>query len=85
MNPQDTRLRRGLIGLAESGRPPVRPREVKAVTYQGLGHQVKRQTGRACVNGIDKWWVETCCGQRLVVTTGVTIPAFSTCIICAFG
>lgn len=78
----DSRLRRGLVGLQEVGKPPTKPLEVLAVRYEEVDHAVRKQTGATCVNGIDKWWVETACGRRMVVTAAARIPAFLTCLEC---
>jgi hypothetical protein len=78
----DSRFRRGLPGLLESGKPPTTPLEVLTLTYDGLQHIVKKQTGAVCVNGMDKWWVETSCRKQLVVTTASVKPSFPTCMEC---
>lgn len=78
----DTRARRGLVGLRERGKAPTKPREVFAATHDGSSHIVKKQTGSACVNGIDKWWVETACDVKLVVTEAAPKPLFPTCLLC---
>ena len=80
--PNDTRLRRGLIGLVEAGKPPQKPIEVLTATYEGSNHIVKKQTGAACVNGIDKWWIETSCGLKLVVPAGAKDKHVPSCIVC---
>lgn len=52
------------------------------VTHDGSTHIVKKQTGAACVNGIDKFWVETACYVKLVVTQAADTPVYSTCLLC---
>lgn len=85
MNPNDTRFRRALPGLLPVGNAPTTPLEVMTVTYDGLNHVVKKQTGAACVNGIDKWWVEMTCGKKLVVAMGAVQPRETTCLVCMMG
>lgn len=80
--PHDSRLRRGLIGLVEAGKPPTKPLEVFNAEYDGANHIVKKQTGAVCVNGIDKWWVETSCGLKLVVPMGAKGTPVISCIMC---
>ncbi len=78
----DTRARRGLAGLQEHGKAPTRPREVLAVEQDGVCHIVKKQTGATCVNGLDKWWIETACLVKLVVTAASPRPGAPSCLMC---
>lgn len=84
MNLNDSRGRRGLIGLQEVGKPPTTPTEVLLVHHEDLDHEVSKQLRSACVNGIDTWWVETTCGRRVVVTASAVAPQAASCLECLF-
>jgi hypothetical protein len=66
--------RRGLMGLPEIAKRPSTPIERLAFVRDGITHQAAKQRGAGCVGGIDNWWLESCCGIR-VVTTSMARPA----------
>lgn len=74
--------RRGLIGLDPIGKMPSTPIERLAFLRDGITHQAAKQRGAGCVGGIDNWWLESCCGVR-VVTTSLARPTGSVdCMAC---
>lgn len=74
--------RRGLIGLPEIARPPSTPTERLAFARDGVTHQAARQHGAGCVNGIDNWWLESCCGMRVVTTSMASSAGLIDCMTC---
>lgn len=50
-------------------KPSSTPIEVTMFKREGITHLAYKQSHAACVGGIDNWWLESYCGQRVVVTS----------------
>lgn len=74
--------RRGLVGLQPIGRRPSTPIERLAFVRDGITHQAAKQRGAGCVNGIDNWWLESCCGIRVVTTSMARPTGLVDCMTC---
>lgn len=58
------------------------PIERLAFVRDGITHQAAKQRGAGCVNGIDNWWLESCCGVRVVMTSMAMPTGFVDCMAC---
>ena len=74
--------RRGLVGLEPRGKPPITPMERTLIVLEDTTHAAAKQLRAACVNGIDHWWLETVCGERVVVTAFAPKGEHVTCMMC---
>jgi hypothetical protein len=76
------RHRRGLVGLTDTPRPSTTPVEIITFKYEGIIHIAAKQTQAVCVGGIDNWWLTTCCGRKLVVTSFAEKFGDADCMAC---
>jgi hypothetical protein len=74
--------RRGLIGLTEIARLPLKPIERMTFKRDGITHHACKQRGAGCVGGIDNWWLESCCGIQVVTTSMASPTGDVDCMTC---
>jgi hypothetical protein len=74
--------RRGLIGLPEGARRPSTPIERLTFRRDGITHRAAKQRGAGCIGGIDNWWLESCCGIQVVMTSMASPTGLVDCMTC---